>query len=58
MSKARTMTEGTEWKIILLFTLPLMAGNFLQQLYSAVDGIIVGNFVGENALSAVGTCTR
>lgn len=57
MSKARTMTEGTEWKIILLFTLPLMAGNFLQQLYSAVDGIIVGNFVGENALSAVGTCT-
>ncbi len=57
MSKVRTMTEGTEWKIILLFTLPLMAGNFLQQLYNAVDGIIVGNFVSENALSAVGTCS-
>ena len=51
------MTEGVEWKLILLFTLPLMAGNFLQQLYNAVDGIIVGNFVGENALSAVGTCS-
>jgi putative MATE family efflux protein len=52
------MTEGCEWKLILLFTLPLMAGNFLQQLYNAVDGIIVGNFAaaGENALSAVGTC--
>lgn len=52
------MTEGSEWKLILLFTLPLMAGNFLQQLYNAVDGIIVGNFAaaGEDALSAVGTC--
>lgn len=52
------MTEGSEWKHILLFTLPLMAGNFLQQLYNAVDGIVVGNFAaaGEDALSAVGTC--
>ena len=54
----RTMTEGKEWKLILFFTLPLMAGNFLQQLYNAVDGIVVGNFAaaGEDALSAVGTC--
>lgn len=51
------MTEGCIWKQILLFTLPLMAGNFLQQLYNAVDGIIVGNFVSENALAAVGTCS-
>lgn len=51
------MTEGKEWKLILLFTLPIMAGQFLQQLYSAVDGIVVGNFVGQDALSAVGTCT-
>jgi len=58
MSKTKTMTEGSEWKLILLFTLPLIAGNFLQQLYNAVDGMIVGNFAasGENALSAVGTC--
>ncbi len=51
------MTVGKEWKHILLFTLPLMAGNFLQQLYNAADGIIVGNFVSEDALSAVGTCS-
>ncbi len=53
----KTMTEGKEWKLILLFTLPLMAGNLLQQLYNTVDGIIVGNFVGEDALAAVGTCS-
>ena len=51
------MTSGKEWKLILLFTLPIMAGQFLQQLYSAVDGIVVGNFVSEDALAAVGTCT-
>ena len=58
MARAKLMTEGSEWKLILLFTLPLMAGNFLQQLYNAVDGIVVGNFAaaGENALAAVGTC--
>ena len=50
------MTEGPEWKSILRFTLPLMAANILQQLYNIVDGIIVGNFVGQDALSAVGTC--
>lgn len=50
-----TMTEGKEWKLILFFTLPIIAGNLLQQLYSTVDGIIVGNIVGENALAAVGT---
>lgn len=52
----KDMTAGSEWRLILLFTLPIMAGNFLQQLYNTVDGIIVGNFVGEDALSAVGTC--
>jgi putative MATE family efflux protein len=51
-----SMTEGTEWKLILLFTLPLMAGNVLQQLYNTFDGIIVGNFVSETALASVGTC--
>jgi len=49
------MTTGAEWRHILLFTLPIMAGNLLQQLYNAVDGVIVGNFVGSNALAAVGT---
>lgn len=50
------MTQGKEWKLILLFTLPIVAGNLLQQLYNTVDGIIVGNIVGEDALAAVGTC--
>ena len=51
------MTAGTEWKRILLFSLPIMFGQLLQQLYSTIDGIVVGNFVGETALAAVGTCT-
>ncbi len=54
--RAAPMTQGTEWKLILLFTLPIMAGNFLQQLYNAVDGIIVGNWVSEAAFTAVGAC--
>ena len=57
MAKARIMTEGKEWKSILMFALPLMAGNALQQLYNTVDGIIVGNFVGDTALAAVGACS-
>ena len=50
------MTTGKEWKVILLFTLPLMAGNFLQQLYNAVDGMVMGNFVGDTGLAAIGSC--
>jgi len=49
------MTTGKEWKLILFFTLPIMAGNLLQQLYNVVDGIIVGNFVGETSFAAVAT---
>lgn len=52
-----SMTQGTEWRHILLFALPLMVGQFLQQLYNTVDGIVVGNFVGDIALGAVGTCS-
>ncbi len=50
------MTQGAQWRHILLFALPIMAGNLLQQLYNVADSIIVGNFVGQTALSAVGTC--
>jgi putative MATE family efflux protein len=52
----KDMTTGSEWKLILFFTLPIMAGSFLQQLYNTVDGIIVGNLVNENAFAGVGTC--
>ncbi len=52
---AKNMTQGKEWKLILSFTLPLIGGNLLQQIYSLADTIIVGNFAGQNALAAVGT---
>lgn len=52
----KDMTAGTDWRHILLFTLPIMAGNLLQQLYNTTDGIIVGRFVSSYALAAVGTC--
>lgn len=51
-----SMTKGAEWRHLLLFALPLMGGQALQQLYNTVDGIIVGNFVGDTALGAVGVC--
>ena len=51
----KTMTAGAPWKLILRFALPVLAGSLLQQLYNTVDAIIVGNFSGETALSAVGT---
>ena len=50
----RKMTEGTIWKQIFFFSLPLMLGNLLQQLYNTVDGIVVGNYVSQDALAAVG----
>ena len=53
--KARLMTEGSIWKNILLFSVPLILGNLLQQLYNTADSIIVGNFLGSNALAAVGS---
>ena len=51
----KSMVEGSPWKHILKFALPVLAGSLLQQLYNTVDSIIVGNFSGEDALSAVGT---
>ena len=53
--KSRLMTDGSIWKSILLFSVPLILGNMLQQLYNTADSIIVGNFVGSNALAAVGS---
>ena len=51
----RRMTEGSIAKSLLLFAVPLILGNLLQQLYNTADSIIVGNFVGANALAAVGS---
>lgn len=52
-----TMTEGNIFRQLLLFSLPLLAGNFFQQCYNTVDSIVLGNFVGRSALAAVGTTT-
>jgi putative MATE family efflux protein len=49
----KDMTSGSEGRLILLFALPIMAGNLLQQLYNTVDGIVVGNFINEQAFAAV-----
>lgn len=49
------MTEGTPWEKILLFTIPMLLGNIAQQLYNTVDSIVVGKYVGDNALAAVGS---
>ena len=53
----RNMTEGSIVKQITLFALPLMLGNIFQMLYNTVDSIVVGNFVGTEALAAVGATT-
>ena len=50
----KNMTQGSEIKHILLFTLPLLAGNLFQQLYNIVDSVIVGRYLGHEALAAVG----
>lgn len=50
----RSMTEGSEFGNIIRFTLPLLLGNLFQQFYNIVDSIIVGQYLGKNALAAVG----
>lgn len=51
----KDMTEGRPLKLIVAFYLPLLLGNLFQQFYSMVDSIIVGQFVGVNALAGVGS---
>ncbi|MBD5154391.1 MAG: MATE family efflux transporter [Oscillibacter sp.] len=48
-------TEGSPWRLLLLFSLPLMAGNIFQQLYTVVDTAVVGQALGVEALAALGT---
>ncbi len=48
------LTSGSVWKKLLVFFIPVAAGTLIQQLYNAVDGLIVGRFVGTGALAAVG----
>jgi len=55
LSAPTDMTVGTPWKSILTFTLPMIIGNIAQQLYSTVDSVVVGKYIGDNALAAVGS---
>ena len=55
MKKQSVMTEGPIWKKILYFSIPLILGNLFQQMYNTVDSIIVGNYIGSEALAAVGS---
>ncbi len=50
----KDMTTGKEGKLILQFALPMLAGSLFQQFYNVVDSIVVGNFIGKEALAAVG----
>ena len=54
VEKENKITEGIIWKQLLLFFFPILFGTFFQQLYNAADAVIVGRFVGKEALSAVG----
>ena len=47
------MTEGSILKQLMNFALPLLLGNLFQQLYNTVDSVIVGNYVGSNALASL-----
>ena len=51
----KDMTAGTPGKIIFNFTMPIFIGNIFQQFYNMVDTIIVGQYLGEDALAAVGS---
>ncbi len=53
--QATDMTVGEPWKQIVQFTVPMLIGNIAQQLYNTVDSIVVGQYVGDNALAAVGS---
>ena len=53
--QATDMTVGVPWKQIVRFTIPMLLGNIAQQLYNTVDSIVVGNYVGDRALAAVGS---
>ena len=52
---AHDMTVGPPWQRILEFSVPMLIGNLAQQLYNTADSIVVGHYVGDNALAAVGS---
>ena len=53
MTATKDMTNGTPWKLILIFAIPIFLSNLFQQLYNSVDSIIVGNYLSDECLAAV-----
>lgn len=53
----KDLTEGTPWKRIISFAMPMLIGNLAQQFYNTADSIIVGRYIGDNALAAVGSAS-
>ena len=51
----KDLTEGPPWKRIIEFAIPMLIGNIAQQFYNTADSIIVGYYIGDNALAAVGS---
>lgn len=56
-TKTLDMTVGSIPRLVLQYSLPLMVGNVIQLLYNTVDSIVVGKFVGTQALAAIGSTT-
>ena len=54
MDEKNQITEGVIWKQLLIFFFPIVIGTFFQQIYNTADSIVVGRFVGKEALAAVG----
>ena len=55
MFTPKDMTQGTPWKRIVEFSIPMLIGNIAQQFYNTADSIIVGRYIGDNALASVGS---
>ena len=51
----KSMLEGKAWKLILSFSIPLLIGGIFQQVYNLIDVMIVGRYLGEEALAGVGS---
>ena len=51
---SKVLTAGRPWRVILVFAVPLLIGNVVQQLYQVVDAIVVGRSLGVDALASVG----
>ena len=53
----KDMTQGNPTRLIISFAIPMLIGNIAQQLYNTVDSIVIGKYVGDNALAAVGSAS-